>query len=94
MDGYIDIFCIDFHCMAILDLQYIGYPVNVYFLLQIFDGNWYLDSLDLFLDRGRVRDGKIIDSLDDGVTVVGDQFVDELRLGSQHYFRLVCALCG
>jgi len=92
MNRYIDVFSIDLQSVSILDLQYICHPMNIDFLLQIFQSEQYLHPFYLLFDGDRVRNGVVIDGVDDSVTVVCDELIEKLWLGSEHYFWLVCAL--
>lgn len=75
--------------MLIDYFHYIGDPVDIYFLLYLLQGDCDFDSCYFLLYGVRVGDRVVIDGMNDGIAVVADEFIDELRFSCQKQLRFI-----
>ena len=72
VEGYVDIFRVNFEGVPVDNRYYVGHPVNLYFLGNITEGDGDFNSWYCLSDVGDIGDMVLVYFLYDGVAVVGD----------------------
>ena len=72
IEGYVDIFRVNFEGVPVDNRHHVGHPVDLYFLADIAEGDGDRDSLYFLSDVGDIGDVIVVYFLYDGVAVVGN----------------------